>query len=514
MKKFFLTITVILSLLFSLISCGGLSSEYNYNCLEKDEFQINIFASFENDTVDSRSIVPESNLTVYSNYIYYFARRNIFTDDVPEVSESPVNLYTNFPDNKTGTIDIDLTPGRYEFNLFALHNALAAGFTYGDLVQNAVLVGTTTVDLTSYKTPDIKFNLIPNTSLSSCSVALNLYTTPDWTYDYTKYSITAALYNDNGDVYGTNGVTNVDNLPTNSLPPYAQYRTTVPTGIRPGMYDFEVVFTKRNDPVKKYVFSTTICVLPNTNTEIGVAIPNVIEYEPDAPTNLTASYKDPANNSQGYYIVNFKWDDNSINEHYFKLEVYNLEDYSDASKLTGTSTPWSQEYFLALSSSAVTIYDKNVTSTGAYSEGSLMANSTSLDLKLQLGKLYLARICAVNDAGESEYSYLDLTNGGTGKTGYSDFATDAKGISRYKITYNLAGGTVYYPDTTGFTDPIVEYHSYDSATILTIPNAQYTAIIKEGKNLIGWKKDSVSGIDFTDTTYTGFTNLNLFAKYE
>jgi len=521
MKKIFLTITVILSLLFGLISCGGLGSEYNYNCLENDEVKFTISASFENDEYDqetlSRSITPDTSLTAYSSYVYYLVTRNIKSDSII-INPQPINLYQDFSKGNTGFIDMDLTHGQYEFTLFALKTTLSEGFTLGDLQSKAVLTGSTSVDLrvqSSVTTQDLKFLLKPNEVAQSSKVELKFYTTPDWTFDESKYEARAVMYDENHNIYGTDGSTEFNNL-SSAIPENAQYRTTSEQGVVAGLYDFEVVFTKKIDTTKKYTFYSSVYVLPGIDTVATVAIPNVIEYEPLAPSNLRASFKDPDNSSSDYYYVDLTWDDNSNNEYYFQLELLTLDGNTILSNLGDSDTSWSNTYLTSIASTTINRYGRNYQSSEIYYDGSLMANNTSVQIKLPLGKGFAARICAVNDAGESSYAYVDYTNGGTGTTGYTAFPTDSKIISRYKVTYNFSGGRWTKTDGSSNISAVVEYHSLGNTSILqSIPGGNFTSAIKDGINWSGWRlNNAVSGEDYTSAIYTGLENLSLFAKYE
>lgn len=141
--------------------------------------------------------------------------------------------------------------------------------------------------------------------------------------------------------------------------------------------------------------------------------------------------------------------------------------------------------------------------TEEHCDGSLLANSETATMYLPLGTSYIARIRAVNDAGYSAPVTVDLTDankpagstsytGGTNAYGkkeygtlYNAAATDpdrkwttddtagkgvartnvATTISRYRVRYNLQGGT-YDPDGKGTVAPvtgsIVEYYCQDA----------------------------------------------------
>ncbi|MCR5495444.1 MAG: hypothetical protein K6F15_07375 [Treponema sp.] len=239
-----------------------------------------------------------------------------------------------------------------------------------------------------------------------------------------------------------------------------------------------------------------------------------------------------------------------------------------------------------------TVYQKT---ESLYAAGSLNKNSTSISLWLPLGSVYMARICAYNDecgslgatdaavlVSDQEWYYANTASLESAAEGTIDklpavyLATDVStgyvadgytpsqwpkssasptkeedsdpiAINRYRLTYNLNGGSfwklhdkygrlesVYQTDNgsaqTAFTDDTnvtsaiegitgiggeltkaVEYHTVTAiGTDLISPiayqydttNSYYATLFKNNKDVwTAWKKDSVDGTVMEDTTH-------------
>ena len=155
----------------------------------------------------------------------------------------------------------------------------------------------------------------------------------------------------------------------------------------------------------------------------------------------------------------------------------------------------------------VTTYGADVIEKQLYVEGSLLANNTSLTMKLPLGKAYVARIRAVNHAGSSDNAYVTV---GTGKGTEKVF--EGTFINLFRIRYNLQGGT-YTPDgKSAQTAPIVDYASTTKAYL--VPDATNT-LVKGNISWTKWQKKDVDGkyVDLDKSDYSGPANIDLYACY-
>lgn len=218
------------------------------------------------------------------------------------------------------------------------------------------------------------------------------------------------------------------------------------TNVPSGVYNFVVEFAngdRSNPKTKRFYYSEKIIVLANQNIIADIKVPNVIEKAPSPVSGFQVGYNDPdeipgiETVDSGYYLATFQWDDNSVNEEYFVLQLMdvskdvqtggsfnqkgiqtNLSDTADAcltavaaapdtfqtaagdplTKQEAAKTAWNAETVIGTVQNFS--YDKTVfqNTDSRYAAGSLDKNSTSVSLWLPLGSVYVARICAFNSA--------------------------------------------------------------------------------------------------------------------
>lgn len=218
------------------------------------------------------------------------------------------------------------------------------------------------------------------------------------------------------------------------------------TNVPSGVYNFVVEFAngdRSNPKTKRFYYSEKIIVLANQNIIADIKVPNVIEKAPAPVSGFQVGYNDPdeipgiETVDSGYYLATFQWDDNSVNEEYFVLQLMdvskdvqtgvNFNQKGIQTNLSGTATACLSAVALAPDTfqtaagdpltaqenakaawNAETVigtvqnfsYDKTVfqNTDSRYAAGSLDKNSTSVSLWLPLGSVYVARICAFNSA--------------------------------------------------------------------------------------------------------------------
>lgn len=218
------------------------------------------------------------------------------------------------------------------------------------------------------------------------------------------------------------------------------------TNVPSGVYNFVVEFAngdRSNPKTKRFYYSEKIIVLANQNIIADIKVPNVIEKAPAPVSGFQVGYNDPdeipgiETVDSGYYLATFQWDDNSVNEEYFVLQLMdvskdvqtgvnfnqkgiqtNLSDTAAAclsavaaapdtfqtaagdplTKQEAAKTAWNAETVIGTVQNFS--YDKTVfqNTDSRYAAGSLDKNSTSVSLWLPLGSVYVARICAFNSA--------------------------------------------------------------------------------------------------------------------
>ena len=219
------------------------------------------------------------------------------------------------------------------------------------------------------------------------------------------------------------------------------------TNVPSGVYNFVVEFAngdRSNPKTKRFYYSEKIIVLANQNIIADIKVPNVIEKAPAPVSGFQVGYNDPdeipgiETVDSGYYLATFQWDDNSVNEEYFVLQLMDVSkdvqtgvnfnqkgiqtNLSDTAAACLTAVAAAPDTFQTAAGDPLTTkqedakaawnaetviptvqnfsYDKTVfqNTDSRYAAGSLDKNSTSVSLWLPLGSVYVARICAFNSA--------------------------------------------------------------------------------------------------------------------
>ena len=461
----------------------------------------------------SRTIIPDSfDSDGVDLYIYGVATTgDKFPAPVKVVFEGNADA-TGVNTSKTvGKIKIDAEAEVWEFTLAAVAKSDVPA-TLDEMKTKAVLIAYASLDMTYGDTA--KFTLSPDGLTKAASVAMKLYnngwSTPD------GYKITVGIYKltdgadatTTGDGKGTTTIKENLSLGT-SAPADANYSLDSMT---PGTYLFKVIYT--SDATKKsFVWSDTLIVLPGKTVDSSIAIPNVIGEKPSVPTDFKASYKaDSEDERIGYYTVDFEWTrGDSKNELSYELEVLPLADSATTAALPTSDAEWKT----AANGTEPLSFDAKFSSSDVYGSGSLLTGNTAAAAYLELGVRYAARLCAVNDAGKSDWAYVTVD--GTKGTAFSSAV-----ISRYRITYNLNGG-VYYADKDtskpGSAVNIVKYFcekTTDGNAILQPNGNGADGLLKatadaDSATWGAWVTGD--GNKFDKTAYTGSANLELFAKY-
>lgn len=485
-----------------------------------------------------------------------------------------------------GTVPLVIADGYYTFKLYATKVAPDA-LTEDGIKAKALFLGQTQADLRT-ATDTVTFYLTSDTLTGTANVVIGMKTA-GWTVP-TGYTVSAKITKktDGTTVQGSggapSGVASGITLTTSDVDlAGAQYTQN---GVNAGTYNFEVIFNNSGTG-KQYVWSDTIIVSPNNNiTKVDtdtIAIPEVIELPPAPPTAFNATFKDPDTTSAGYYNVEFTWAAaNSINESHFEIDLLDLPDATTWASIKpvpntaadhnpATADDGSDDWDMTamdVTSSNITTYGRDFygNETQNWVDGSLRKNNTKAVIALPLGKRYIARIAAVNDAGPSRYCYVNFAAAVPAAltTGYNKFAADSKVINRYRLSYNIMGGTitdVATPTPGTSTADIVEYrtqntvHNDDEGTWDTsgatpvktpgtyvpqkfttnvdTPSADiwnpaldtqtYASLIKSGKEWTAWRLNSSSSATLYDAEtptnpynppdYTDYKNLVLYASY-
>ena len=355
----------------------------------------------------------------YSELHYYLLATNYYTKVERTPSYTKLTVEGN---SNSGIIEITdvYEPAYYIFELYGLIECLTGtDISSSNIKEKAVLSSVIYKD-TRYSS-DLNFELSPANINKNGSLKLKIFTTSNWECDLKKYSVNAILLKD-GTPTKQWEITSQSETEKALLDGYQISAENLPNGT----YNLNIEFSDKTPNAKKYIYSDGVYIYGNQTTEKDIYIPDIIDHAPTAPSDLTASYK--IMDSGTAYYANFSWNDNSNNEHYFKMEVKKL-----ASSVSPENVEGSANYFSLAGESIVlgnslseTYYDSTV------NEGNNLLHhrgeKMSIKLKFALGEKYIVRLRAVNDGGASDWCYLNLSSSETLPEGYSAFSPDSKFI--------------------------------------------------------------------------------------
>lgn len=464
--------------------------------VEESSVQANRFAS-------ARSIMPDAFKT--SDTLSYYLYGKASNGETKEWTEVTVT---------GGKFTLDVEPYNWNLTLAVTADAATKITEADDLAAvkgKAVLIGYAAVDLTRHAN-SASFTLKPDGLTTPGKVKLTTSLEGNWTIPDNIESVRLGIYNfTKGTVVNYSDDSSTVVTVTKSAGTIAFPSTFGDSSkdLAPGTYTFKVEFLNAKAECEAE-WSDSLVILPGKTNDKPVAVPNVIGAKPAAATDFTASYVDGTKDSTpGFYDVMFEWNgDACINERSFEIDLLEVTGKTVAAIPTDDTT-WDSA--VTDSGKTAVTYGSKVISDPFYVEGSLLANNTSLTMKLPLGKAYVARIRAVNRAGLSDNAYVTVGTGkGTGTVFEGTF------INLFRIRYNLQGGT-YTPATgTAQTTPIVDYASKEIAYRVpdTSDAATTNTLVKNSLSWTKWKKADNTYVDTTATPkYSGPENIDLYACY-
>lgn len=464
--------------------------------VEESSVQANMFAP-------ARSIMPDAFKT--SDTLSYYLYGKASNGEEKEWTSVTV---------ENGKFTLDVEPYNWNLTLAVTADAATKITEADDLAAvkgKAVLIGYAAVDLTRHAN-SASFTLKPDGLTTPGHVGLKT-SLEGWTIPDSIDSVRLGIYNlTTGEAisYTTDKSTTVTEV-TDSGSGIA-FPTSFGDSTKdlaPGTYTFKVEFLDADDNCQAE-WSDSIVILPGKTNSTAVAVPNILGTAPAAATAFTASYVAGTEDSTpGFYDVKFEWDGTAcVNERNFEIDLLEVTG-STVAAIPTDDTTWDSA--VTDSGKTAVTYGSKVISDPFYVEGSLLANNTSLTMKLPLGKAYVARIRAVNRAGSSDNAYVTVGTGkGTGTVFEGTF------INLFRIRYNLQGGT-YTPATgTAQTTPIVDYASKEIAYRVpdTSDAATTNTLVKNSLSWTKWKKADNTYVDTTATpNYSGPENIDLYACY-
>lgn len=516
LSKLALAAFCVLSLIFA-ASCSNISGSVEGQDCREYKASVN-GASGLVDFTAGRSIAPGAfKLDPANPELDFYLAHQKTTESTWTIMTDKVTITPDTGSTSSGTFLITIPQANYKLRLYGL----PAGKTTVDsataidlLNTNAALVGETTADLR--RGDAVTFTLAADTRIltGTSTAALVLYAIGDWNDDskFTDgkaYDVTAELQNiqTGAAVAGTTGITLATEAAATAITDVstidssnATYSNT--TAVAAGTYNLVVKFTKGT---AVYEYSDTVIIVPGKPTQAVIAIPKVVATEPNAPTGFQAGFIAPTSVEDGYYNVEFVWEDNSNNEAYFELQLADVtastgtvslptgpatSDDSDKSwvdvvgnQTTATVTRYGlvndnikiDGYFANPSCTYTDITEFYGTNNDLYVSGSLNKNNEVAVMRLPLGNRYLARIRAVNAAGPSSWAYVTIDNdiaaGSTTNHVQTTVAAEAfdhtqseadttntpavsNCINLYRLTYSLGANAAFSDAGTG-TVPVV-----------------------------------------------------------
>ncbi len=465
-------------------------------------------------------------------------------------SLNPKNVTVTSTNGLVGKIVLDIDCFNWSLTLAACaSNDLPDAITEEAIMAKAVLIGYGNVDMMF--TNSIKFTLTPRGLSKTGFVDLSIklqdgmvlpagYTATAYIYDITTGLPVKSAGANPADLF-----TVIEPTTTTA----AEY-TANDSAIAPGTYSFQVEFTKAGEN-RKFVWNDTLIILPGKTAEKDIIIPNLIGTIPADPSQFNVyfnKYGDKAGSSTeleeakypGLYVAHFTWSGSGVStETNFALELVEIADNFDLENgLTAASINSAAGFTEILATAAnynaeyMFNYLNDIrASTRFYKTGSLFANNEFVDVYLELGKRYIARLYAENNAGYSQNAaYLVINPVETGAA--------MNTINRFRVKYYPQGGIWNEGAQKGQEGPagqmnkIVYWSQSDSShkyNVLTPVKGQNGLgstgnpyLYKSVADWIYWLKDLASGdkydYDTTVTTYTplpydGFKNLNLYAVF-
>lgn len=262
-----------------------------------------------------------------------------------------------------------------------------------------------------------------------------------------------------------------------------------------GEYTLAIKFKNDADVVIGY-WSDTIRVAPGKITETTIDSVK-LNTKPAAPANLKVTNIPDSDDNDGYYNVKLEWDDNSTNEESFLIYVYEYE--------TWGTKPDAPTAVLGTKNGAELVtptYEVIFLENSMRVSGNLLAGHTTVDLKLQTGKIYDFEISARNIIGESDKVARVET------TDYA--APGTENVARTKITYYLNGGTLNL-NGENYNGTYIEFKKYAGENLDLLTIAAPVTLINNGKAFTKWT-DTPKGTTEVTTT-TGAANCTVWAQY-
>lgn len=504
------------------------AKEYNVSFVASDGSALELESlGINSDTISSRTIVADA-IDISSGVKFYIWGKDEINPTTNTVSPKEVKFVADTGSKTSGTVVLDYSASKYFFVLAAVPSDKEPNtLTIDNIKGAAVYIGYANVDLRNGDA--IKFYISADGLTGGGQFALTIKTDTSWSpehlakvKDTSKYTITAGLYNRETDVVLSNPsaetVTNTEFVGSGHV--WNATELTV------GTYNFVVKFVAGE---KTYEYSDVIIILPNQKITKTIEIPDIIEYAPISPTAFKIAYIQPTVNTTDSYNALLQWTDNSKNERYFKIEYVDVsaqgasyvndamqtafkewravEGNPAASDYTAKKTAADNAWTTAITSISAKVKTLDYGFYGNPEQnwvaGTLQKNSKNILMSLALGKRYIFRISAVNDAGISDnYSYATYSDDLTWiilDTDYTPGTYSAKAFATKKanistpatydtFTYNASSPNIPSGATKFYAENDTEHETQIAA-----------ASLEDGTTYI-YEKTAAVAAGYTDAT--------------
>lgn len=479
-KKLFIFTCFIISLFLTFLTsgCSDLSGGESFS----QGIKITVIST-DSSISFARTIMPES--VSADKLTYVIAYRSVSDNEKSFSIEKEIKVVATgsegyfYKDFGSGIYIIFL----YAFNEENIEHAKNAGYEISkmgisQLKTYAGFSGNATIDTSNSAQNSIFLTANKYTGAAAGYAKVTISNSNDWKIP-AGYAVYAGIYKENSyddesRVYPSNGVDY--SLFSSSSSDLSFETKTFSVSLPSGIYSFVIKYVSDK---ATYIYEEKLIVYANLTSSKTLVLPEIINKKPNAPSCLIAGYIEPETDSKGmesgYYKIQLAWHDNSLIETGFKIQIL------DVSNGNEISAPQTDTEYEALENSNESSEIYTSTSSSSFSQiinATAGLNATTATFSLPLGKRFVTRICAVNDSGDSEWTYIskngkqsytnpdDVSQTSTLDSSYKPFAADCETINLYRINYYYQGGeiTALKNGTVQISPCQIQYGSQHSAS--------------------------------------------------
>lgn len=355
--------------------------------------------------------------------------------------DSKNSPYLTYTELIGGTAEVNVKPLNWALTLTAYEPADDSTEADPNPDRNkSVLIGTTTVDLSTNATSGAIFYMNPvedakTDSVGNVDISLTFVKTDNFAkVVYGLFTSNELLTDYTNKLTETNGVTGTYplELETAGLTEVdadaKTYKFDLTDTVNPGRYYFGAFFYDAEDKLLIQYFEDFYVDAANKSTK-DIVLPDILNTPPTKPENFAVSYvfNEGANQELveddttiSTYDAVFTWDDTSDNEAGFEIVLEKCN--ADGTVITGEG----EETITFNADSA-----ENATSgSGTLVAGNLRPSSTTCTIELTTGVAYKAKIRSYNRFTPTDYT--------------ADWVECASLVNTFTVTYVLNAGCVQF----------------------------------------------------------------------